>query len=314
MATTKRIENLVRFVVDSDLIRFQKEVERIIADESRKNHTVLANRLKEDLHRMQRKNFTQFDENEENSELLLKVKSRRKSSSLILNKKNKSIFNQIVEEHKRADLLQSYGVEPVNRILLYGASGNGKTSLSEVIAYELSLPLFIVRYESLIDSLLGKTSKGLQEVFDFVKTKKCILFFDELDIIAKDRGESNESGEIKRTLNSLLIQIDHLPSYVILITATNHETLLDSALDRRFQLKMKLNNPNKDEIKSYLEMFQTKNNFYFNQKNIVSKLEKLSFAKIEQFCVDIFKGCILENKLDNPRSIIEKTLSMYIDA
>ena len=81
------------------------------------------------------------------------------------------------EEHERSDLLQSYGIEPDNKILLYGSSGNGKTSLAEVIARKLSRPLFTVRYETLIDSLLGKTSKALGKIFDFIRGKECVFIF-----------------------------------------------------------------------------------------------------------------------------------------
>jgi ATP-dependent 26S proteasome regulatory subunit len=50
----------------------------------------------------------------------------------------------------------------------------------------------------------------------------CVLFFDEFDAVGKERGDTHETGEIKRVVTSLLMQIDDLPSYVVVIAATNH--------------------------------------------------------------------------------------------
>ncbi|MPN56452.1 hypothetical protein SDC9_204141 [bioreactor metagenome] len=70
-----------------------------------------------------------------------------------------------------------------------------------------------------------------------------MLFFDEFETLGKERGDQHETGEIKRVVSSLLLQIDALPSYVVIIEATNHETLLDKAAWRRFQIKLELDKP-----------------------------------------------------------------------
>ena len=64
------------------------------------------------------------------------------------------------------------------------------------------VPLFVVRYDALIGSYLGETATRLRQLFDFVSTRKCILFFDEFDTIGKERGDSQELGEIKRVVKS----------------------------------------------------------------------------------------------------------------
>ena len=110
------------------------------------------------------------------------------------------------------------------------------TSLAEAIAEKLMLPFLTVRYENIIGSYLGETASRLVKLFDYVKTQSCVLFFDEFETIGKERGDTNETGEIKRVVSSLLMQMDNLPSYVIVIAATNHDVLLDKATWRRFQI------------------------------------------------------------------------------
>ena len=63
-----------------------------------------------------------------------------------------------------------------------------------------------------------------------------MLFFDEFDAVGKERGDIHETGEIKRVVSSLLLQVDDLPSYTVIICATNHPELLDRAVWRRLLL------------------------------------------------------------------------------
>ena len=100
-----------------------------------------------------------------------------------------------------------------------------------------------MRYESVIASYLGETAVRLSRLFDQVRTRRCVLFFDEFDVVGKERRDVHETGEIKRVVSSLLLQIDDLPSHVVVVTATNHPELLDRAVWRRFQLRLNLPAP-----------------------------------------------------------------------
>ena len=122
-----------------------------------------------------------------------------------------------------------------------GPPGNGKTSLAEAIAEALAVPFFVVRYEAMIGSFLGETAARLKRVFDYARTTPCVLFFDEFDAVGKERGDVHETGEIKRVVTSLLMQVDDLPSYTVVVAATNHAELLDRAAWRRFQVRLLLN-------------------------------------------------------------------------
>ena len=68
-------------------------------------------------------------------------------------------------------------------MLLIGPPGNGKTSLAEGIAEALMVPLLTVRYDSIIGAYLGETASRLAKLFEYAKTRQCVLFFDEFDTI-----------------------------------------------------------------------------------------------------------------------------------
>jgi AAA+ superfamily predicted ATPase len=96
---------------------------------------------------------------------------------------------------------------------------------------------------------------ALRRTLDYARTTPCVLFFDEFDAIAKERGDTHETGEVKRVVSSLLMQVDELPSYTVLVGATNHPELLDRAAWRRFQLHVDLPSPTQAQIAAYIAAF-----------------------------------------------------------
>ena len=109
----------------------------------------------------------------------------------------------------------------------------------------------------MIGSYLGETATRLKRVFDYVRTTPCVLFFDEFDAVGKERGDIHETGEIKRVVTSLLMHVDELPSYAVVIAATNHSELLDRAVWRRFQFRLSLPAPSQTELIEYFDRFLT---------------------------------------------------------
>src|SRR5258705_6326304 len=161
--------------------------------------------------------------------------------------------------------------------------------LAEVNAERAGVSLFIVRYEELIGSYLGETATRLKRVFDYARTTPCLLFFDEFDAIGKERGDIHETGEIKRVVTSLLMQIDDLPSYTILAAATNHPELLDRASWRRFQIRLPMPLPDGRALTRYIETFSERlpDRFGHAPAAIARRLGRISYAEAEQFCLDV---------------------------
>ena len=149
-------------------------------------------------------------------------------------------FLSIAKSYAQADVL---GLSTSLSFLLYGPPGTGKSRLARHIAQELSLELYVARLDGLISSFLGSTSKNIRALFDFAAKTPCVLFLDEFDAIAKLRGDSQELGELKRVVNSFIQNLDTLGNQSIIIAATNHHELLDSAIWRRFSYRLALDFP-----------------------------------------------------------------------
>ena len=252
MARADLLLKLVEAGSKGDRALFRQTVEAIIAEERKKNHSVLADRLSASLlSKVEEARVPAHMQPEAQGFLHMATPSRH-LASLYLSKPAVSATRELIEEQHRSDLLSSYNMEPRHRILLTGPPGNGKTSLAEAIAYELALPLLTVRYERVIASYLGETAFRIGRLFEFVRTREAVLFFDEFDAIGKERGDPHDTGEVKRIVSSLLLQMDALPPYVVVVTATNHPELLDRAVWRRFQIRMQLDNPGSKQREEFL--------------------------------------------------------------
>jgi SpoVK/Ycf46/Vps4 family AAA+-type ATPase len=210
-------------------------------------------------------------------------------------------------------VLRSHGLEPRHKILLIGPPGNGKTSLAEALAYELGVTFFVVRYETVIGSFLGETSGRLKQIFDYVRTVPCVLFFDEFDTLGKERGDTHETGEIKRVVSTLLLQIDDLPSYTVVVTATNHQELLDSAVWRRFQIKIELPLPDSKSLFQYFKSFFSRYNepTGISVSEMSKQLLGTNFAEAEEFCLDIQRRFVLSLGQKRLHDIIALRLGIW---
>lgn len=316
MARADLIVNLVRAGTQGDQQLFRSTVEAIAAEERAKHHTQLAERLEENLRAAvlpprSPEVVRSFDGG--HGGLLYEIQPRRSLDSILLSPEVSVAARELIEEQQRCDLLRSYGVEPRHRVLLSGPPGNGKTTLAEGIAYELMVPLFVVRYEAVIGSFLGETSSRLKRLFDFARTHHCVLFFDEFDTLGKERGDTHETGEIKRVVSSLLLQIDGLPSHVVVVTATNHAELLDRAVWRRFQLRLMLPGPTLTQQTMWFERFQKKlgTPLGVNLKTLATRLKVRSFSELEQFCQDVHRRYILSLPSGNVKGIIADRLDQW---
>jgi len=163
---------------------------------------------------------------------------------LFVDKHVGQVFGSFLEDVRNVDLLIENGVLTRLALLLSGPPGTGKTLLAGHIAAQLGLPLYAVRLDSVISSLLGDTAKNIRSIFDYVSVNPGILFIDEMDAVAKLRSDQHELGELKRVVNTLIQGLDSLDDRAIVIGATNHAELLDPAIWRRFPYKIELDYPN----------------------------------------------------------------------
>lgn len=153
------------------------------------------------------------------------------------------VVHEFISVAKSHATLDSAELSGALSFLMYGPPGTGKSRLARHIARELGLELYVARLDGLISSYLGSTSKNIRALFDFAAKTPCVLFLDEFDAIAKIRSDSQELGELKRVVNSFLQNLDTLGRQSIVLAATNHESLLDAAVWRRFTYRLALELP-----------------------------------------------------------------------
>lgn len=314
MARADLLFKLIQAGTKGDKELLSKTVEAIIAEEHNKKHFVLADQLRDLIKENNNNSLSKASYDKIDSLVYEKIPTKT-IDDLILDDNVYKLCSELIEEHHRADLLRSYNLEPRHRIIFTGPPGNGKTSLAEALAERLMIPFIMVRYEGIITSFLGETATRLKYLFDYIRTQKCLLFFDEFDTIGKERGDIHETGEIKRVVSSLLMQIDKLPSYTIIVVATNHPELLDRAVWRRFQLKVNLAKPDTMSIENYLNKFTESTNASFKipSKQLAPKLLGLSYSEIEEFCLNILRTYVLSSFQSNIKDIIKNNLE-YISA
>jgi hypothetical protein len=300
MARSDLLVSLVRAAAAGDRETLKSTAEALAADERAKKHHIVADRLQRAISAVPvtPSAFSALPNGAASGsgrDAILEVQPRVRLDDLLLPLPVSENARQIVEEHVRVDVLRAHGYEPRHRILLSGPPGNGKTSFAEGIAEALGLPFFVVRYDALIGSYLGETNARLRKLFDYIRTQPSILFFDEFDAIGKERGDKHETGEIKRVVSFLLMQLDTLPSYVIVIAATNHAELLDRAVWRRFQLRMSFPAPDRKNLELFLErvMASWPELPKMPIRQIVSSIRPASYAEALDFCQSVRRRHLL---------------------
>ena len=320
MARADLICELIKYGLINDSVSFRKAAEALCAEERAKQHTVLAAKMDEILKSYHRpavspsaNSPTTVLASINEQSLFFEKAPRKRLDHLVLPNSVRAACQDIINEQNRADLLQSYGVEPRNKLLLIGPPGNGKTSLAEAIAEALMVPLITVRYESIIGSYLGETASRLSKLFEYAKKRECVLFFDEFETLGKERGDIHETGEIKRVVSSLLMQIDALPSYVVAIAATNHDTLLDKAAWRRFQIRLEIPKPTQGALEEYYRFFEKERNFKLGLQpsTLAKKTLGISYAEAEEFALSVYRQYVLSLPNDNVKEITERAICSW---
>ncbi len=309
MARADLLLSIVKAARRGDQALLERTIEALIAEERAKHHHVLADRLEESL----RSNGTMVAGQRAVSapgasgDLVIEIEPRRALATLVLPELVSQVVNELIEEQQRADLLRAYNLEPRHRVLLTGPPGNGKTSLAEALAEALMSPLLVVRYDAVVGSFLGETATRLRKMLESVRTRRCVLFFDEFDAIGKERGDVHETGEIKRVVSSLLLQLDALPSYVVIVAASNHPELLDRAVWRRFQVRLNLPAPTPAQIEAWVSSLQRRleTPLGVSGRTVATALSGASFAELEQWSLDVQRQWIMHGA-DTPLSEIAK--------
>lgn len=296
---------------------FYKALKTLSTDEEKKGNTSLANAILDAYSREGKnnslssmspisdisfsvQNINQLPKDKDSAlELLDITESKLRLVDVALPTRTKVAIEQIIREQKHSEVLLNKGVTPTNRIIFCGPPGCGKTMTAIAIAGEIDIPIAYVKLDGLVSSYLGQTGANIRKIFDYVRNKRIMLFLDEFDAIAKKRDDAHELGELKRVVTTLLQNMDNMPANVLLVAATNHEHLLDSAIWRRFNTSIYLEKPDVEQRKIIIEknIRDLLNEYTLDSSMIIKLSEGMSGADITNFMHELAKHCIIQ-KID----------------
>tara|TARA_R110002049_G_scaffold71716_8_gene184566 strand:+ start:82 stop:1050 length:969 start_codon:yes stop_codon:yes gene_type:complete len=322
MANGKVLRQIIKAGIAGDQNAFKRVSEAIIQEERQKQHHLLANDLEKILYGANQKhihNASSLPESPKDKERgfdLLDIKQPSRSiDELVVGEKASHHLQDFIEEHRRSDVLKSYGLKASDKTIFFGPPGCGKTLAAEVVAYELDRPLAIVRLDALVSSFLGETASNLRVIFEYISNTEMVVLFDEFDAIGKERGDSGEHGELRRVVNAVLQMMDAYSGKSIILAATNHEKILDTAIWRRFDEAIFFGLPGEKEVCEILrlKLRGVRRQFEVSDPGIISLFKMKSGADIERVLRRSIKKMILKNKeflsIADIKSAIEREYS-----
>lgn len=302
MATADQILSLIRNHLNNDDTQFRKVALQISAVEARSGHAIVARTIQELLNQKKTSLGTVrlVSKNKDIDDLLLQVDTYGDMTSLVLSQELKEKLDRVIKEYLKKETLSKYGLANRRKLLLYGASGTGKTMTASALAKEFNLPFFVVRTEKVVTKFMGETGQKLGRIFDFINEVPAVYLFDEFDAIGSQRGMDNEVGEQRRILNTFLQLLERDDSESFIIAATNSIESIDKAMFRRFDDVIEYKLPDTEQRLALLrEYLYTAKNLDFSSAE--SLFDGMSHAEIKMVCSDIFKESLLnDRKIDLP--------------
>lgn len=241
-------------------------------------------------------------------ELIMDVDTNISFDSVILSEENRHKYQQFIKEYEYRDRLISYGLEPSNRLLLFGASGTGKTFSLKALSNLLNVTMIYVDIaKSLSEGNVARNISNIFKLGNYIAENYdgVIIFLDECDAVAwnRDANVSAESGNLRRATNSIFQGLDQMNHNAIFASATNMLHRLDAAFERRFNVKMQFRRPNSDldsDIRHFLyPKFILNDNVDKTVREIVKRRAKqnakLSYYEIEELVKRAMKNAVLND-------------------
>ncbi len=299
MASADQLKALLKSHLEGDEQRFYSVAMQVAAHEAKRGHGKLAEELRAlvDDAKRRRGASTAVPISRPRGELaqvLSATYPKSRLSDMVLGDSLGSQLRRVVLEQRKSAEILAHGLFPRRKLLLVGPPGTGKTLSASVLAGELGMPLFQVRLDGLITKFMGETAVKLRQVFDATNHTRGVYFFDEFDAIGSQRGLTNDVGEIRRVLNSFLQMIEHDQSHSLIIAATNHPEILDTALFRRFDDVLHYQLPEEQQVVALLKSRLGKHAAArLAWKRVAKVAAGLSYAEVTRAAEEALKDSLL---------------------
>lgn len=321
MAAVDQIKSLITSYAEDDEHRFFATAMQIAASEARQGHTLLAQELKQLIEKARKGKSVAFLDSpktvslsapkRELKELIDVFTPRIDLRDMVLAPEVQESLDKLIHEQKSWELLKKHNLSPRRKLLLIGLPGTGKTMTAQAIAGELGLPVYIIRLDGLMSKFLGESIAKLRLIFDAMEEHRAVYLFDEFDSIGSQRDQGQDIGEIKRVLNSFLINIEKDQSNSIIIAATNLPETLGKALFRRFDDVVSYPLPDLNQVIDAIK--KATKGFSFSKKPNINKIAELAiglnYSEITKACEEAIKEMILSGSMKLDSLEIQKSLS-----
>jgi SpoVK/Ycf46/Vps4 family AAA+-type ATPase len=322
MATAEQLKALLESHVEGDDDRFYSVIVQLAAHAARQGHGRLAQELRELVDKAKvaggappgrggaRHPVPVAQPRGELGSLLSASYPKAKLSDLVLDDEVRGHLDWVLLEQRQREKLAASALHPRRKLLLIGPPGTGKTYSARALAGELHLPLLAVLLDGLITKYMGETATKLRLVFDAAAKTRGVYLFDEFDALGGERGNPNDVGEARRTLNSFLQFLEQDESESILLAATNHVALLDRALFRRFDDIIEFKLPDEahaiDVMKSRLVVLRP---VKLDWRALGRAATGLSYAEIVKACDDAAKEAVLNDRTEVSQKVLLASLA-----
>jgi len=307
MATADQVKALIRSHADGDDTRFYAIAIQVAAQAARSGHGKFAQELRELVDQVKArasaigpvqgaKPVPLAQPRGELAGLLTVAYPKTRLVDMALTDALRSRLDRVLVEQRQRDRIREHGFAPMRKLLLVGPPGTGKTMTAAALAGELGLPLFNIQLDGLITKYMGETAAKLRLVFDAIQSTRGVYLFDEFDALGGERGSKNDVGEIRRVLNSFLQFLEQDESDSVVLGATNHVSLLDRALFRRFDAVLEYELPTADiaarVMRARLGLLDTSAIDWAQTPQLA---QSLSHAEIAMACEQAAKNAILNH-------------------
>lgn len=317
MARSDLLRKLFAAYSRGDERGFRVVAAEIIADERRKNHQLLANELEHALTRDLRPGAADpltlrpVPKSRDDRPLLRLSKPERELRDLVLPQSVAEVIAEVVAENRNRSALAGHGLRPRQRVLFIGPPGTGKTASAHAIAAELSLPVATVSTAALTSSYLGETARNIESVVRFAESSPCVLVFDEIDALVGERSRPQDHAEMRRVVATVLQLFEDVHGESVLVATSNHPSLIDYALWRRFDevIGLALLDAAGAEVLVDLRTRSARRTLTLAEWG--DRLQSFSPAEIEAICVAALRRLVLSDDPDLTDEIFAQSFKAW---